>query len=372
MFRARLHRGPQRRLRRVASFLLSVLFTLAPPSSAFAQAPLTLERAVDLAVEHDLSAKLAAVAFAEAQVSYERSLAANLLEAPQARRSAENAFRSATIAYENARADIALATVERYIAVLRGRLDLEVAEKRLEVARIDLAAAERRLALGTASELDLMSAANTLSTATLDLTAAQNAYQRAVQDLAASLGLDVQAGLELSPELPILPFDDELEPAVARALERSANLFSASAALENAQVELELARSEGAPPLELQRLELALRRAELELEQTRQGVERSVTSSYNELLRARDLLPIVEANLAAQERRFAAVQEQFRAGLRSERELLQAEISLAEARADRLDAVRNYLRALLSFRKTIGDPPGVGSALQQGVSANVW
>lgn len=373
MFRARLHRRRSEGPRRPASLLLAALVSLllGVPSAASAQEPLTLDRAVDLALENDLSAQIAALAFEEAQVNYERSLAANLLEASaHARRSAENARRSAAIAYENARADIALATVDRYVAVLRGRLDLAIAEKRLEIARLDLASTERRVALGTANELDLLSASAGAESAALSRTGAENALLRATRDLAVSLGMGAQTELQLEPELPFLAFDYALESSIQRAIERNPSVFSAQAALEDAEIEVELAQSEGVAPLELKLLELELRRSQLELEQARRNVERSVTAGFNELVRTSESLQIVEANLTAQERRYAAMQEQFRAGLRSERELLQAEISLAQARADRFDAAGAYLQALLSFRRSIGEPLGVGSALQQGVSAN--
>lgn len=373
MFRARLTRRRGDAPRRAVSlfFTALLLILLGASGLASAQEPLTLERAIDLALENDLSAQIAALAFEEAQVNYEKSLAANLLEASvQARRAAENARRSAAIAYENARADVALATVDRYVNVLRGRLDLAIAEKRLRLAELDLASVERRIELGTANELDLLSATAGAASAELSRNGAENALLRVTQELAVSLGLEAGAELELDPELPILPYDYDLERAIKQAMERNSNLLSAQTALENAELELEQARSEGVAPLDLSLLELELRQAELQLEQARRNVERSVTAAFNELARTAGSLEIAASNLTAQERRFAATQEQYRAGLRSERELLQAEISLAQARGERLGAVGAYLEALLSFRKAIGEPLGIGSLSKQGVSAN--
>ena len=372
MFGACLHRRTHAAPRRAVTWFLAALIALfAAAQAAFAQEPLTLARAVDLALQNDVSAKLAALAFEEAMLSYERSVANNLLDgSEQSRRQAENARRNAVLGYENAQYDLISSTIDRYVGVLRARINLEVAQKQLQIAQLDFAATERRVALGTATELDLMNASSNLTNAELELAAAENSLLTATQDLAFSLGFDPDSLPELDPEIPILPFEYDLEQAIARAIERSSNVASARNTLENAQLELELAQAEGAAPLDLRSLEIGLERARIQLDQQLKSVERDIASRYQNLIRTRESLKSSETTLTSQERRFAAIQEQHRAGLRSDRELLQAEINLARERSARLQSLSSYLRDIIAFQKLIGEPPGIGSAFQLGGAAN--
>lgn len=372
MFGACLHRRTHGAPRRAARWLFPALIALfLAAQAAAAQEPLTLARAVDLALQNDVSAKLAALAFEEAMISYERSVANNLLDgSEQSRRQAENARRSAVLGYENAQYDLVSSTIDRYVGVLRARINLEVARKQLQIAQLDFAATERRVALGTATELDLMNASSNLTDAELELASAENALRTAVEDLALSLGFDPDSLPELDPHIPVLSFEYDLDQAIARAIERNANVASARTALENAKLELELAQAEGAAPLDLRSLEIGLERAQIQLDQQLQSVERDVASRYQSLIRTRESLKSSETSLTSQERRFAAIQEQHRAGLRSDRELLQAEINLARERSTRLQSLGSHLRDIITFQRLIGEPPAIGTALQLGGAAN--
>jgi len=372
MFGACLHRRTHGAPRRAARWLFPALIALfLAAQAAAAQEPLTLARAVDLALQNDVSAKLAALAFEEAMLNYERSIADNLLGgSEQSRRQAENARRSAVLGYENAQYDLVSSTIERYVGVLRARINLEIAQKQLQIAQLDFVATERRVALGTATELDLMNASSDLTNAELELASAESSLLTATQDLAFSLGFDPDSLPELDPEIPVLPFEYDLELAIAKAIERNSNVASARSALENAELELELARAEGAAPLDLRSLEISLERARIQLDQQLQSVERDVASRYENLIRTRESLKSSETSLMSQERRFAAIKEQHRAGLRSDRELLQAEVNLARERSTRLQSVSGYLRDVVTFQRLIGEPPGIGSAFQLGGAAD--
>lgn len=372
MFGACLHRRTHGAPRRAARWLFPALIALfLAAQAAAAQEPLTLARAVDLALQNDVSAKLAALAFEEAMLNYERSIADNLLGgSEQSRRQAENARRSAVLSYENAQYDLVSSTIDRYVGVLRARINLEVARKQLQIAQLDFAATERRVALGTATELDLMNASSNLTDAELELASAENALRTAVEDLALSLGFDPDSLPELDPHIPVLSFEYDLDQAIARAIERNANVASARTALENAKLELELAQAEGAAPLDLRSLEIGLERAQIQLDQQLQSVERDIASRYQSLIRTRESLKSSETSLTSQERRFAAIQEQHRAGLRSDRELLQAEINLARERSTRLQSLGSHLRDIITFQRLIGEPPAIGTALQLGGAAN--
>lgn len=324
--------------------------------SAESEQTLGLWEAAGRVLEHDLDAHIARLNLEAARISYEKSMAANLLtNSAYDRRAAEASLRSAELNFSNQQADLVAGAIRSYIGLLSSQLTVSIREARLEVAELNLESTRRKAEMGTASRLDLLDAQAQVETALLNLRQAEAQLVRDRESFAASIGLTPDMLPPLEEDLPIPQVEIELEEAIEKALALSASVVGARSSVELARLERERALAEGVAPLDQRAAELNVRRAELELERALRTVRRSVESAFNEVERTRAALEVEEVQLTAATERHALLVQQFEAGLRTRAELINSEISLAEAKMRRLNALAAYYDALLAFKKLTGE-----------------
>lgn len=317
---------------------------------------LGLWEAAGRVLEHDLDAQIARLSLESARISYEKSMAANLLtNSAYDRRAAEANLRSAELTFSNQQADLVAGAIRSYIGLLSSQLTVSIRQARLEVAELNLESTRRKAEMGTASRLDLLDAQAQVETALLNVRQAEAQLARDREAFASSIGLTAASLPPLQEDLPVPEVAIELESAIEKALALSASVVGARSSLELARLERERALAEGVAPLDERAAELAVNRAELELERALRAVRRSVESAFNEVERARAALEVEEVQLTAATERHALLVQQFEAGLRTRAELINSEISLAEAKTRRLSALAAYYEALLAFKKLTGE-----------------
>jgi|GEM_PF-2176168 len=346
---------------------LALVIALALGSVALAQSSgetkITLADAVRMALENDLTAKIAELNYETAQINYQKNVATNLLtNSVVDALTAESNLKSAQISFENQQASIISSTVSTYFDVLADEITVAIRRAQLRIAELNLESTLRRANLGTASQLDVLDAQANAETSRLSLEGAESNFRQRKENLAASLGLSSPDAVVLDPEVEAPNGDLSLEEGIAAALERNTNILSARTNLEVARMNLERAIADGVAPLDLKLAEIAVERAKLELEQALRSARNSVISAYQAMTTAADSWRVQASRLAAAERRYEVIMQQYRAGLRTETDQISAEVTLAQARLDYLNSLASYYEAVLAYRHLISGPAVSGGA----------
>jgi outer membrane protein TolC len=334
-----------------------VICTGASLASASQPAPvaLSVSGAIDLALSHNLSFRIAALNFKNAELAYEKTLALNIAEeSTYAEHQAKFTFERAKSTYDTTRAGVIIDTVRSYFDVKHANMDLAAKAKQLEVAEEDYARAKSKYAAGVAGELELLQVESALHNARLAVQRAADTLGENSAALAVLLGLEPGTRFQLSDEIAPKPIQWQLDQAVAKALENSVDVRQKANDLRLAQLELDKAEAERAAPLDLERARVGLDIAALSLQQVRETLTEKVRTSMNSLGQTSKNLNILSIALDVESKKFDIVVKQQKAGLKSPSDVAAAEASVISARHALGSAQKGYILAYLQFLNTLG------------------
>ncbi|MEJ5296413.1 MAG: TolC family protein [Armatimonadota bacterium] len=285
----------------LAAFLLAPSL---PAAAAEAQAlppvdgPLTITRAVELAMEHSPEIKLAGQQFArasgalrsargatgpslgvsgtyirydkveEAEIGPGQKIKIGQIDARRATATlrqpvdisgilgaAVEAADYQKIAAEldliSARYDVALAVQSAYLAVLRARDAREVSREEVQSLKTYLELAKARYEAGTAAQFDVLRAQTQLAAAEQRLISAENAVRLAEVGLASVIGVTLPPSLELQPPPDVRAEAPDPQDAVEAAVKGRPEVASAEAAVRAAERGVHIARAGLRPSLQV-------------------------------------------------------------------------------------------------------------------------
>lgn len=350
----------------IPAVLAALLLILTAGNADAATPPVVdVDAVVEMALAHDVSAKIAELNLEMARITYQKNIASNLLaDSTYNRLTAEMNLRTAQITHANREADVAASAVSRYFALLSQELGVQITRAQRDVARLNLESVIRRANLGTASQLNVLDAEAALGNAELTARQAENALAQQREAFAAMVGLSPANLPELNAELALPEVSIELDEAIDRAYANSTAYVGAQFGLELARLEREQALAEGVAPLDRQAAEIKVQVAALELEQARRSVRQSVVAAFEEVQRTRDALEVEQLQNTLAHESHRLVKQQYEAGLKTESEAIGAEISLAQAEQRHLTALSNYFSAVVALKKLIGEPFSDGNGAQ--------
>lgn len=351
------------RSHRPASLVLALLLALAPaffPNGPVATAhgatvpsgePLSLDAAIQLALEQGPDRQAANLELELARLQYEQARA-NLLvnPSPVSVREAESAWRNAQIEHQASSATIALQVEEAYYDLIRRLQQVELSEGNLEQVRRQMEAAQVRHDAGALADLDLKQTRQQVTQAEIQLEADRRSLATAQRTLNHLLGRPLDEPLmPAETELLFEPVEVDLEAALESALAKRLEILQAQDQVETARINLELAQNPYTPRLDQARAELQLQQAEQALAQTRLRVELEVRSAHDAVKAAEAQVPLREeaAALAAEQLRIA--QLRFEAGTITSLDVTEAQQKAFEAQVSALNALFDYRISLARF-----------------------
>lgn len=326
--------------------------TKAPPPIS-----LTVKEAVTRALARSADVGLARVAVDEKELALREARAREaegeprrvVSQALHEREVARNAFVSTVDG-------VAVQVEEAYYDVLRQQQMLMVRSQLLQQACRQLQLAEARFEAGTISLQELKEAQEAAQRAREGVDQANRALFVAEATLGALVGLE-PGSFTLADSVAVEPIDPDLGASVDWALANRRETREAEAAVRMAQELVQASDNPYTPPVELRRAILALRRAELQLQQTREKVAAEVRSQWVRLAAARQK---VEATQRARElaaSRLAIFQARYEAGQIAFLDLLEAQADDASAQLEAVGAVWDYNLQKARWLRTIARAP---------------
>ncbi len=151
----------------------------------------------------------------------------------------------------SARYDVALAVQSAYLGVLRARDAREVSREAVLSLKAYLDLAKARFEAGTAAQFDVLRAQTELAAAEQRLISAENAVRLAEVGLASVMGVRLPPALELQAPPDVRSEAPEAEDAVEAALKNRTELASAEAVIRAAERGVHIARAGLRPGLQV-------------------------------------------------------------------------------------------------------------------------
>lgn len=338
-------------IKRILPVVISLVLIVTGSVQAEEANVLSVSEVVSLALEESVAHQIAQVNLDNAKVSYQKSMADNLLnQSVYNRKLAEYNLMKAETAYRNSVADVVINAVNQFGEVALAQMNLEIAELELTLRQREYDTTKQKVATQNASELELLQGETNLANAKFAYRKAQDALLEAQQNLEQLIGLN---GVSVDGVLEFTPFTEDLADILNATLENSVAIKEAEENVNLAKLELEKSQLENVAPLTLREVENNLRLAELELERTKKEIVQSVTAAFNAVNQAALNYQLAVQSCQLESRSFAIVEKQVSAGLKTENDLIAAKAALKSKERAQFEALKNYIVTYLQLEKTI-------------------
>lgn len=251
---------------------------------------------------------------------------------------------------------VAVQVEESYYEVLRQQQMFTVRSRLLQQASRQLELAEARFEAGMISRQELEEAEEAAQRAREGVDQARRDLFIAEATLGVLVGLD-PGSFTLAESVAFEPIDPDLGAGVDWALANRREIRDAEAAVRLAQELVQAFDNPYTPPVELRRAMLALRRAELQLQQTREKVAAEVRSQWVRLAAASQKVEATERARKLAASRLAIAQARYEAGQIGFLDLLEAQADEASAQLEAAGAVWEYNLEKARWLRTIARAP---------------
>lgn len=354
---------------------------------------ISLDQAINLAMENNTDLKLARLAVDKAEVAYDR--AKDMAETMQDKRDLGKTLgtleeekvisvypRQALMGLNIAQKvtgvtekSTRLAVQNAYYEVLKNEKLLQVKQMLYKQAQEQVRLAEANYRVKRFAKVDVDTAKVMAASAKAKLLGYETQYKVTVLNFNKLVGLDVDTQVKLTGKLEYKPLNDlDLEASIKDALKNSVEMVQAK---EQAEVsELELATAEKYFPRNVYSTKekvIAAKEAELKLQRQEVDTRIAVKAAYLSLRTAEEKIKVLSKSLEQQKENLRIVTLKYKAGMATNTELSDANIALEQAEQQYAEAVFDYNLARAKFenglffttnsaRSTISGPAEVPQA----------
>ena len=296
--------------------------------------------------------------------------------------------RIAVRSFRDAAADIVGTVISAYRAVLRAQRRVEIGRAALERARGQLATNRKLVEGGRMAPQDLVQTEAEVADREYALVDSENALEEARSTVVNVLDLEDDARPELEPEAAVVAERPELDASLETAFALRTDWLRAEIGMELAQIDLRLAHDDrlwdlsldaeasragtgdgnswsgalnltvplwdGNPRRAVLRARNGVRRAEMALAETRQGIRIEVRRAVQGTAVALRQVDAARQARKLAERKLEIERRKLQEGLSSAFQLGRFENDLVTAENRELDAVVRYRDALTALDRTLG------------------
>lgn len=336
-------------------FLALILLGTGVSYAKDATMQLEFSDAVKLMEENNTSLQIGEINFEVATIDYEKAKASNLLSSSRhSEMQADHNLARAENTYENLRHSVYLDLLKNYTNVIAAEKTVKVRELELVVAENNYKIMQEKIRIGDAGRVDDLQEMNKVEAARRSLNTAKQKLNEEIRDLKRLVGLDEEVILELSFDFSMPDLEQTLEESIDLGLENSFTLWDQTYNLDLQERQLETAKIENTPPIDLKRSKLQLQVAQLNLDQERTDIIDNISASYQGLLDSIDRFASIEREWEIAQETFDIYRRQEEIGLITEIQLMQHEVSLLNSQATLEEAIINHITNYLQFQKTLG------------------
>ena len=346
----------------LALFMVTVPWNLGLASED-EEAVLTLEEAIEVAMENNRDLVLSRMAIDDAKLTlrqtrsgadkYEEEAEAvprtvpkdydyyktTELSVPQA----ESYLRMAEKGLETNEDRVTQEVTEAYYNLSKAFEAAELAQEGLERAQEQQDIVQSRQDVGKASSLEVLDAETRVSEARVEKKAAERGIQAAYYSLNNLLGKEVESSFTPVKELELKEIPEDVSRLVEKALEERIDIVQARENFELAEKEFDLASSIYPSNVYTYRFaEKALKEAEVELAKERSQVEEEVRSSYLGALSNMDRYEVTQKSIEQAEKNLEFSQLRYEVGMATLADVNDAQHALSQVELRALETLYDY------------------------------
>jgi len=334
---------------------------------------LTLEQAVEVALEGNPSLELAELSLkaAQSRVAYTRDVARGIEKQVDAGipvttldlarvkdvypRQAELGVVVARRALEAAREGIRLQVEKAYYEALKAEDGVRIARTAVDKAEEQLRTARAGFSAGTLARNEVLGAEVQLADARARLITAERLSKTAYMNLNKTLGLNLETPLRLTSRFEYRPVGDlDLEKKVSEALENRLEAVRARAELEGKELDFQVVGRYYTPSVyTYQQAEVAWKQAGVALRQAEQQVEFEVRAAFLSIKDAEQRIAVLEKSVEQAREAMRLAQLRYEAGVATGLEVNNARLALTQAEAGALQAIYDYNLAVSGFNYSV-------------------
>jgi len=324
---------------------------------------ISLNQSINLALENNLSLKIANLDLENAQIDYEKTKANNLLtESRYIELQGDLGLLQAKDNYTQTRNQVIIDVVQKYLQLSQTKKNIATKSKEVELEKNLLEEVKAQVQAGHKGNLDLLQQENNYNNAVFVLDKANDDYYQSFREFKLELGINNQDEMEFNLVEIEFPEAWEIgeEEALKKALENSFTLELKKRQIELAEVDLERSEVAASPELDLQKLKNNKILADLNYEKTQKELNNSLKKQFYTYKQAINNLELSKQNLKQAQENKDIIAEQVKAGLKTKNNLLSGEISLLQAEYNLKSAILDYYMNKLNLQQLIGQTIEVG------------
>ena len=325
--------------------ILVVFFIFSGVLFAAESKEMDLNQSINLALENNLSLKIANLDLENAQIDYEKTKANNLLtESRYIKLQGDLGLLQAKDNYNQVRNQVIIDVVQKYFQLSQAKKNIAAKDKEVELEKNLLEEIKSQVQSGHKGSLDLLQQENKYHNAVFDLEKANDDYYQSFREFKLELGINNQGEKEFNLIEIEYPEAWEIgeEEALNKSNENSFTLELRKRQIELAEVDLERAEVAASPELDLQKLKNNKILADLNYEKTQKELNNSLKKQFYTYKQAINSLELSKQNLKQAQEDKDIIAEQVKAGLKTKNNLLSVEISLLQTEYNLKSTILNY------------------------------
>ena len=333
--------------------LACVLVTSLPASAGAKVLELTVQGAIALALENNLSFQIATLDWQQAKAKLER---AQIVGDEEMLAEAEKEWEKAQEVYAERRRELKDLVRTGYQQLLKSEAMVDNARSAKERAESQLGIDENKYKAGLLSTLDIERAQNSLYDA-------EHRYEQALVDLETQrmqfnsmLGLPREQEVVLTERLLLdfVPFTYSLETCYELALQLDADVLAARERLQKAREAVQIAQSPFTPRVELEQALVEEEKAEIGLQQAEEALYFRIRGDYYALLDQVHKLEMTERSIKLERQALLAEESKYAAGVLSNAQIVAQQEKLAGLEEQYSAELSAYAQARIKMLQTIG------------------
>lgn len=342
------------RAKRILYIFLCLIIFSSTTLASREEKHLSLEEIVELVLEEDINLKLAALDLEDAKIEHKKSQLSNLFSNSRlVELQSELQMIQAEENYLNYKAGVILDVVTEYLKMCGINQKITTAEKEKYLEKKRFEEVEAQVKVGYKGSLELFEheinhliAVNTLENYKDDV---EEKSRKLKQQLDSEKEYVIKKIELKKPNLWFISKEDAYNEALtSRILEIRARQ------VEVVKSDIEKAKISGIPTLDLQKKEIALEHAQLQLDKERQNLENAFEDAYFRYEQAIKNMDMAKKTMMQYEGHLKIISEQRAAGLVSNNDFLFAELNMYKAKDGLTSSIIDYHVSRLVLQRVMG------------------
>jgi len=340
-------------LKKITNYILLTLLLIVF-STTFVGAEtinISLESALDLALENNLNLKEAKISLEKSKLEYQKSIANNLTtQSDYNELRAKYTLKNAENTYDSTRDSLIKNVVQQYNNLILTKYNLKILEKREKLENKLLEESQAKYEIGDIGNVSLLEQKNNYQDARYNYKSSQDNYEQSLREFKTKIGVGREDNLKFAELIKPEIWQVNEDKVLKEALNNSIDLKLKEMNLELARLDKE--RTEiTSSKIDRQIAEKAVEEAEISKKRAKSDIENNSVLAYHDYQQAIEEMQLKNNNFEKAKEDYRLKKEQYNEGLITESELLNYEINKMQAEYDYLSAVTNYINKRIVLRQ---------------------